>query len=251
MKYEMNTGQQQSQESYVCLFLSMQPFAGQFTLPLSRTSPLTVLVFGCGCVWQTGRKGRGKRTRRPFTGHLVCRSEPSRVSAARRPHTERNVSQSSHIHQGPTVLALGPVQLLTSEATSRDTRPDSRGPEGRVGMVAAIVAVKTRKSGSRSGVNERGVGSTGPAWLFHISEPLSTRGLKSSTQPTHKRWVTTVCVCVGVSVKLDSHKTEALMLTIFIFSFFFAHASVLFKQGKPGKQHSRAFVFNEKPFITC
>lgn len=63
------------------------------------------------------------------------------VSAARRPHTERNVSQCSHIHQGPTVLALGPVQLLTSEATSRDTRPGSRGPEGGVGMVVALVVL--------------------------------------------------------------------------------------------------------------
>lgn len=43
-------------------------------------------------------------------------------------HTQRTVSQTNRIHQGPTGLALGPVELLTSEATSRDMQPAEGGP---------------------------------------------------------------------------------------------------------------------------
>lgn len=206
---------------FVCLFVLINA-------ALRRTNHSSSLAYvpfnspcvcerGCGCVCDRRAKGRGKRARGPFTGHLVCRSGPSGVCAARRPHTQRNVSQRSHIHQGPTVLALGPVQLLTSEATSRDTRPGARGPEGGVGgMVAAlavlevlVVAAEARRGGEGVG----GAGSTGRVRLCHISEQLPTRGLTSSAQPAHKHWVASrvwsprlelcVCVCVGVWVCLS------------------------------------------------
>lgn len=58
--------------------------------------------------------------------------EQDEPSVCRVLHTHRIVSQTSHIHQGPTTLARCPVELLTSEATSRDMRPAEGGPrEGR------------------------------------------------------------------------------------------------------------------------
>lgn len=54
--------------------------------------------------------------------------ERAELSLCRALHTQRTVSQTNRIHQGPTGLALGPVELLTSEATSRDMQPAEGGP---------------------------------------------------------------------------------------------------------------------------
>lgn len=54
--------------------------------------------------------------------------EQAELSLCRVLHTQRTVSQTNRIHQGPTGLALCPVELLTSEATSRDMQPAEGGP---------------------------------------------------------------------------------------------------------------------------
>lgn len=55
--------------------------------------------------------------------------ERAELSLCRVLHTQQTVSQTDHIYQGPTGLALCPVELLTSEATSRDMQPTEGGPE--------------------------------------------------------------------------------------------------------------------------
>ena len=54
--------------------------------------------------------------------------ERAELSLFRALHTQRTVSQTNRIHQGPTGLALCPVELLTSETTSRDMQPAEGGP---------------------------------------------------------------------------------------------------------------------------
>lgn len=54
--------------------------------------------------------------------------EQAELSLCRALHTHRTVSQTNGIHQGPTGLARCPVELLTSEASSRDMQPAEGGP---------------------------------------------------------------------------------------------------------------------------
>lgn len=54
--------------------------------------------------------------------------EPAGLSLCHALYLQRTVSQTDCIHQGPTGLAQCPVELLTSEATSRDMQPAEGGP---------------------------------------------------------------------------------------------------------------------------
>lgn len=54
--------------------------------------------------------------------------ESAGQSLCRALHSQRTVSQTDCIHQGPTGLARCPAELLTSEATSRDMQPAEGGP---------------------------------------------------------------------------------------------------------------------------
>lgn len=88
-------------------------------------------------------------------------------------HTQRTVSQTNRIHQGPTELALGPVELLTSEATSRDMQPTEGGPRGGAGVVVVVVVLRRGGAGSGCGCVEVKGGTSG-GWFCHILELLST-----------------------------------------------------------------------------
>lgn len=79
------------------------------------------------------RKGEGKGLSGVYGSLDVF--ERAELSLCRVLHTQWTVSQTNRIHQGPTGLALCPVELLTSEATSRDMQPAEGGPRGGVGTV--------------------------------------------------------------------------------------------------------------------
>ena len=86
-------------------------------------------------------------------------------------HTQRIVSQTNHIHQWPTALALCPAKLLTSEATSGDMRPAEGGPEeGQRWWWRWLRGVGVRREAGR-------------VRICHILALLSTRGLQSSPLP--------------------------------------------------------------------
>lgn len=96
--------------------------------------------------------------------------ERAELSLCRALHTQRTVSQTNRIHQGPTGLALCPVELLTSEATSRDMQPAEGGPRGGAGMVVVVV-----RGCAGSGCGCVAVkGEAGGGWICHILELLST-----------------------------------------------------------------------------
>ncbi|KAJ4949111.1 hypothetical protein JOQ06_020629 [Pogonophryne albipinna] len=91
--------------------------------------------------------------------------ERAELSLFRELHTQRTVSQTNRIHQGPTGLALCPVELLTSETTSRDMQR-LKGAQGR-----------GREGGGGRGSSGSGCvevkGETGGRWICHILELLS------------------------------------------------------------------------------
>lgn len=132
-------------------------------------------------------------------GPVVCLGsfdvfERAELSPCHARHTQQIVSQTRLIHQGPTVLALCPVKLLTSEATSRNMRP-AEGGQGRG---------RGGGGGSWRGVEEKR--ETDKVWICHILVLLSTwalwssfllcRYVDSSSQSLHflTCFVYTVCV---------------------------------------------------------
>ncbi|KAG8000022.1 cAMP and cAMP-inhibited cGMP 3' [Nibea albiflora] len=79
-------------------------------------------------VWVIDRRKERERTGLSGVYGSLDVFERAGLSLCRALHTQWTVSQTNRIHQGPTGLALCPVELLTSEATSRDMQPAEGGP---------------------------------------------------------------------------------------------------------------------------
>ncbi|PWA25870.1 hypothetical protein CCH79_00001510 [Gambusia affinis] len=110
------------------------PSAAHGIIQLKHLNFTCVFLFNCGNL----RHAEERESARGLSGlyrslHVFERAE---LSLCRALHTQPTVSQTDHIYQGPTGLALCPVELLTSEATSRDMQPTEGGPEEGPGLLA-------------------------------------------------------------------------------------------------------------------